>query len=57
MIGSHIRDYPAAMALVLMLEAKPEKAEVWLRRIPRTERGKLNVALEDLSMQLSRLGN
>lgn len=47
----------AAMALLETLHGEPEAAEAWLRQIPRTERGRVNIALEDLAMQLSRLGN
>lgn len=47
----------AALALTWMIEGDKETAEEWLKKIPRDQRGRLNIALEDLSMVLSRLGN
>lgn len=46
----------AAMALADMIDADADAAEECLKRIPRSERGRVNIALEDLSMLLSRLG-
>lgn len=47
----------AGAALIQTLDGDTKGAEEWLRMIPRTRRGEVNIALEDLSMQLSRLGN
>jgi hypothetical protein len=47
----------AGAALIQTLDGDTEGAEQWLRMIPRIRRGEVNIALEDLSMQLSRLGN
>jgi len=47
----------AAIALVCMLQYDPEEAKAALLRIPRSRRGDVNIALDDLMMILSRLGN
>jgi hypothetical protein len=54
--SDHVPLY-SALALVAMLTKNEGMAEEWLGKVPRAERGRLNVALEDLSMKLSRLGN
>lgn len=46
----------AALALTQQLDGNPEAAADWLAKIPRSERGAVNIALDDLAMTLSRLG-
>lgn len=46
----------AAMALLSVLDGDLEVAEAWAIRIPRTERGRMKIACDDLDMLLSRLG-
>lgn len=48
----------AALALnAITIDRDVEAAEAWLRRMPRVERGRVRIALEDLSMMIERLGN
>lgn len=47
----------AGLALEHTMRGNASIAERCLRMIPRTKRGEVNIALEDLAMQLSRLGN
>lgn len=46
-----------ALALAAALAGKPELIAPHLSGIPRSWRGKLKVALDDLDMILSRMGN
>jgi hypothetical protein len=46
-----------ALALAAALAGKPELIAPHLSGIPRSWRGKLKVALDDLDMTLSRIGN
>lgn len=46
-----------AMALAAILAGKPDKAEEHLLAIPRSQRSNLKIALDDLDMALTRLGN
>lgn len=46
----------ASLALVKMIDGNVEDANRLLSRIPRSERGRVSIALEDLIVKLSRLG-
>lgn len=48
--------FNAALAFVQILEGKPEYAEGWLAKIPRSDRGAVRIALEDMSITLEHLG-
>lgn len=47
----------AALAVNSELSGSPEDAETWLRKIPRNRRGDVFIALENLQIKISRLGN
>jgi hypothetical protein len=46
----------SALALNQMLDNDADGAKLWLVGIPRSLRGRLSIALDDLHMALSRLG-
>lgn len=46
----------AAIALVAMVQGDPEEARKSLIEIPRSKRGNLKIALDDLTLMLERLG-
>jgi hypothetical protein len=46
----------AGLALSHMVDGNEDAAVEWLKKIPRSERGEVNIALEDLQMRLGRLG-
>lgn len=56
-VGSDNVPFAAAMALSYMLRGSIEDADRWLRQIPRTKRGDVKIALDDLDMMMSRMGN
>lgn len=47
----------ASIALIHALDNNEAFVKMWLKRIPRSERGRVNMALEDAKLILSRLGN
>lgn len=47
----------AGFALAALIEGKLDEVEFWMRRIPRSQRGRVKIALDDLDMIISRLGN
>jgi hypothetical protein len=47
----------ATLAFEAMLDGNSERAEEWLRKLPRVMRGKITIACDDLTMLVSRLGN
>ena len=46
----------ATLALAAMLAGRPERAAHLLAKIPRSQRGTVKIALDDLDMILNRLG-
>lgn len=52
----NLTPFNAALALVQILDGKPEYAEGWLLKIPRSDRGEVRIALEDMSITLEHLG-
>lgn len=46
-----------AIATTHAIEGDMETAEQWLLKIPRSDRGKIRIVLDDLDMCLSRMGN
>jgi hypothetical protein len=46
----------AGLALLAMMENDPDQARRWLLKIPRSKRGRVKIAWDDLDMILNRLG-
>jgi hypothetical protein len=53
---SHDNQSYVAYALIAVLRGDDESAKRWLTRIPRSERGLIRRACDDLDMILSRMG-
>jgi hypothetical protein len=46
----------AGLALLAMMENDPDQARRWLLKIPRSKRGRVKIACDDLELMISRLG-